>query len=195
MSESRQLTALSEIDRILEALLFVAGEPLTLREMAQATGEKNSTIKRALNRLSSHYAEGHGLCLLRMGGGWQMVTAESVAENVASFRETFQNQRVRLSKPALETLSVIAYNQPVTRAEIEEIRGVRCDRVLDTLIRLGIIRVAGRKKATGNPLLYRTTGRFLEVFGLESIASLPSMEDLSELFHEEDIKPEGGDSL
>lgn len=193
MCESKSLPAPSRLECILEALLFVAGEPLSIREMAQATGEKASAVRKALDKLGEHYSHGHGLCLLRLGGGWQMVTAESVAESVSLFRETFQSQRVRLSKPALETLSVIAYNQPVTRSEIEEIRGVRCDRVLETLMRLGLIRVAGRKKGTGNPLLYRTTARFLDVFGLDAISALPTMEDLAELFDEESM--EGDDNL
>lgn len=188
MCESNSLPAPSRLERVLEALLFVAGEPLSIREMAQATGEKTGTVRKALSNLTEHYAQGHGLCLLRLGGGWQMVTAESVAENISTFRETFQSQRVRLSKPALETLSVIAYNQPVTRSEVEEIRGVRCDRVLETLMRLGLARVAGKKKGTGNPLLYRTTTRFLDVFGLDAISSLPSMEDLAEIFSEESLE-------
>lgn len=193
MSELKSFPAPSRLEKILEALLFVAGEPLSIREMAQATGETNSTIRKSLDNLAAHYSEEHGLCLMHLGGGWQMLTAECIAENVSSFRETFQSQRVRLSKPALETLSVIAYNQPVTRSEIEEIRGVRCDRVLETLMRLGLIRVAGKKKGTGNPLLYRTTARFLDVFGLDAISSLPTMEDLGELFDED--SPEGANCV
>lgn len=186
MCKSPSPPALSPLERTLEALLFIAGEPLSLNEMAQATGERGPAVKKALAILAAHYqAEGHGLSLLRLGAGWQMVTAESVAESVSAFRDSFQSQRVRLSKPALETLSVIAYNQPVTRSEIEEIRSVRCDRVLETLMRLGLVRVSGRKKGTGNPLLYRTTARFLEVFGLDGVSSLPALEDLAEIFSED----------
>jgi segregation and condensation protein B len=90
--------------------------------------------------------------------------------------------RVRLSRAAFETLAVVAYNQPITRGEMEEIRTVRCDRVVETLLKHGLVRTAGRKKSAGNPLLYRTTDRFLEIFGLESIASLPGLDELGEMF-------------
>ena len=88
--------------------------------------------------------------------------------------------KVRLSKAALETLSVIAYNQPVTRSEIEDIRSVRCDRVVETLLKHGLVRIAGRKKSVGSPLLFWTTDRFLEIFGLAGISSLPSLEELKD---------------
>ena len=109
-----------------------------------------------------------------------MATAPDLADTIESFANTVSLQRVRLSRAALETLSVVAYNQPVTRSEIEDIRSVRCDRVVDTLIKHGLVRVAGRKKSVGSPLLFRTTDRFLEIFGLSSVNSLPSLEELSE---------------
>ena len=87
---------------------------------------------------------------------------------------------MRLSRAALETLSVIAYNQPVTRSEMEDLRSVRCDRVVDTLLKHGLVRVSGRKKSVGSPLLFRTTDRFLEIFGLANISSLPTLEELRE---------------
>jgi segregation and condensation protein B len=120
------------------------------------------------------------LALLALAGGWQMVTSSDLEEMLLRFRDVAGNNRVRLSKAALETLAVIAYNQPVTRSEIEEIRGVRSDRVVETLLGHGLIRVAGRKKGTGTPLLYRTTDRFMELFGLYSIADLPSREELED---------------
>lgn len=110
-----------------------------------------------------------------------MASAEDVAEIVGAFRETATAQKIRLSKAAVETLAVIAYNQPVTRSEIEEIRGVRCERVIETLLSHTLIRIAGRRKGTGSPLLYRTTDRFLETFGVLSISELPTLEELDEL--------------
>lgn len=173
-------------DAVIEALLFVAVEPASTRELASAAGLSAAATEASLERLNGHYGQGHGFCLLRVGGGWQLATSPAVEEAVASFRETAQSQRVRLSKAALESLSVVAYSQPVTRSEIEEIRGVRCDRVLDTLLRYGLIRIAGRKKGTGNPLLYRTTARFLDVFGLQSVSALPCLDDLEEVLGDDD---------
>jgi segregation and condensation protein B len=118
-----------------------------------------------------------------------MATAPDLDQLVTDFQGSAATQ-VRLSKAAIETLAVVAYNQPVTRSEIEEIRTVRCDRVIDTLLKHGLVRVAGRKKSVGNPLLYRTTDRFLELFGLDSISSLPTLEELQETFVK---SPEEGD--
>ena len=110
-----------------------------------------------------------------------MTTAEETAEVVSLFRSTVLVQKIRLSKAAVETLAVIAYNQPVTRSDVEDIRGVRCERVIETLLSHGLLRIAGRRKGTGSPLLYRTTPLFLETFGLSSISELPTLEELEEL--------------
>lgn len=168
--------------RQLEALLFVATQPLSEDELAAALGQSSKAIREGVLRLQDTYAEGRGLALLRLAGGWQMATAPDLEAVVAEFQSTSTAQRVRLSKAALETLAVIAYNQPVTRSEVEEIRTVRCDRVIDTLLKHGLVRVAGRRKSMGNPLLYRTTDRFLELFGLDAISALPTLEELQETF-------------
>lgn len=110
-----------------------------------------------------------------------MTTTDDVSETVADFRDTALTQKIRLSRAAIETLAVIAYNQPATRSEVEEIRGVRCERVIETLLSHGMVRIAGRKKGTGSPLLYRTTDLFLETFGLSAISELPTLEELQEL--------------
>jgi segregation and condensation protein B len=127
------------------------------------------------------FREGHGIAIVESPGGWRMSSSEDVADIVAVFRDTAMTQKIRLSKAAVETLAVIAYNQPVTRSEVEDIRGVRCERVIETLLSHGMIRIAGRRKGTGSPLLYRTTERFLEVFGVASISELPTLEELDEL--------------
>jgi segregation and condensation protein B len=118
-----------------------------------------------------------------------MATAPDLAEAVASFRD-LGTARIRLSKAALETLAVVAYAQPTTRSEIEEIRCVRCDRTIETLLRHGLVRVAGRKRTTGAPLLYRTSDRFLDQFGLDSLSGLPSLEDLQEYAPDSDLPEE-----
>ncbi|GHV56536.1 segregation and condensation protein B [Synergistales bacterium] len=168
--------------RQIEALLFVAPQPVKEEELAAVTGQSASTVRGAIERLREAYEQGRGVTLLKLAGGWQTATAPDLDGTVAEFQNTLISQRVRLSKAALETLAVVAYNQPVTRSEIEEIRTVRCDHVIETLLKHGIVRVAGRKKSVGNPLLYRTTNRFLELFGLDSISSLPTVEELQETF-------------
>lgn len=168
--------------RQLEALLFVATQPLTEDGLAAALGQSERAVREGLARLREAYLEGRGLTLLRLAGGWQMATAPDLEATVAEFQSTSTAQRVRLSKAALETLAVVAYNQPVTRSEVEEIRTVRCDRVIDTLLKHGLVRVAGRRKSMGNPLLYRTTDRFLELFGLDAISALPTLEELQETY-------------
>jgi segregation and condensation protein B len=172
---------LTSLERAIEAILFIASKPVSTAELSEVTGSSTASVETALLSLRSHYeVERHGLALLALAGGWQMVTSSDLEEMLLRFRDVAGNNRVRLSKAALETLAVIAYNQPVTRSEIEEIRGVRSDRVVETLLGHGLIRVAGRKKGTGTPLLYRTTDRFMELFGLYSIADLPSREELED---------------
>ncbi|MDR3164518.1 MAG: SMC-Scp complex subunit ScpB [Synergistaceae bacterium] len=171
--------------RRLEALLFVSQQPVSEKELAAALGVSPAAVSRGLARLKALCDEGRGVTLLNLAGGWQMATAPDLETTVAEYQGMAAAQRVRLSKAAFETLAVVAYNQPVTRGEMEEIRTVRCDRVIDTLVKHGLVRVAGRKKSTGNPLLYRTTDRFLEIFGLASIASLPTLEELQETFVKE----------
>lgn len=165
----------------IEALLFVAQDPVSEEELASAACVTVAEAKAALEELKSHYGDHHGVTIVRGASGWRMATTTKMAGIVSSFRETSQKQRIRLSKASLETLAVVAYGQPVTRAEIEEIRGVRCDRVLETLLSHGLIRVAGRKPATGTPLLYRTTDRFLDRFGLHSISDLPTLDEIREM--------------
>jgi segregation and condensation protein B len=166
--------------RQIEALLFVSPHPVSEETLGTVLGQSSQSVGRAIERLGACYGVGRGVALLNIAGGWQMVTAPDLESTVASYHGTLASQRVRLSKAAIETLAVVAYNQPVTRGEVEEIRTVRCDRVIDTLLKHGLVRVSGRKKSMGNPLLYRTTDRFLDLFGLESISSLPTLEDLQD---------------
>jgi segregation and condensation protein B len=189
LSESLEL-----LDRQVEAILFVASDPVGEEEIAACLGVSPGAAARAVARLRRFYGEGRGLSLMPAAGGWLMTTAPDLADSVASFRNMGAT-RIRLSKAALETLAVIAYAQPATRSEIEEIRCVRCDRTVETLLRHGLIRVAGRKRTTGGPLLYRTTDRFLEQFGLPGLGELPSLEDLQEILPGEEAlseaEPEG----
>lgn len=166
------------VERQIEAMLFISPQPISTQEIATYLGISTERADRAINTIKEVYAQSHGLTLLYEADGWMMATAKDLRDIIEDFANTVSLQRVRLSRAALETLSVIAYNQPVTRSEIEAIRSVRCDRVVDTLLKHGLVRVAGRKKSIGSPLLFRTTDRFLEIFGLAGINSLPSLEEL-----------------
>jgi segregation and condensation protein B len=179
--------------RQIEALLFVSPQPVSENELSSALGQSVRAISDALSRMKTICDGERGLTLLKLAGGWQMATAPDLETTVTAFQSSIISQRVRLSKAALETLAVIAYNQPVTRGEMEEIRTVRCDRVVETLLKHGLVRVSGRKKSMGNPLLYRTTDRFLELFGLDSIAVLPSLEELQETFVKDPDENGGSD--
>jgi len=181
MSASVSNAPLSPAARSIEAVLFVASQPVGVKELASVAGVPEEEIKRALDEISARYRNCHGLCLLNIAGGWTMATSPEQEEVVSMFRDVSLTQRIRLSKAALESLAVVAYAQPVTRSEIEEIRGVRCERVLETLLRHGLVRVAGRRKGSGTPLLYRTTDSFLSVFGLGAISDLPTLEEMQEI--------------
>ena len=181
-SSLSRFETLSGTAKSLEAVLFVASSPVSVNEMAELLSISPSAIRSELEDLRFFLQRhGHGITIIESAGGWRMASAEDVAEIVGAFRETATAQKIRLSKAAVETLAVIAYNQPVTRSEIEEIRGVRCERVIETLLSHTLIRIAGRRKGTGSPLLYRTTDRFLETFGVLSISELPTLEELDEL--------------
>lgn len=173
--------SLSVLAAQIEAVLFLAVSPVPSGELQSVLGVSGGDVSSALSELAAHLEGGHGLVLRSVAGGWVLETNPHFAEVLALFRDTSRRGRVRLSRAAVETLAVISYNQPVTRSEVEELRGVRSERVIETLLSHGLVRIAGRKKASGSPLLYRTTPRFLELFGLEAIADLPSLEELGEL--------------
>lgn len=182
MSSLSRSEVLSHIARNIEAVLFVASGPVSVNELAELLSVAPSIVGTELKELRLFLLRhGHGITVIESPGGWRMASAEDVADIVGRFRDTAATQKIRLSKAAVETLAVIAYNQPVTRAEVEEIRGVRCERVIETLLSHAMIRIAGRRKSTGSPLLYRTTERFLETFGVISISELPTLEELDEL--------------
>ena len=173
---------LSVLAAQIEAVLFLASSPVSEAELRGVFEVSGAELARAIEELGEHLESGHGLVLKAMAGGWVLGTNPHFAEVLSRFRDTAKRGRVRLSRAAVETAAIIAYNQPVTRSEVEELRGgFRSERVIETLLGHELIRIAGRKKASGSPLLYRTTPRFLEVFGLEAIADLPSLEELGEL--------------
>jgi segregation and condensation protein B len=172
---------LSVLAAQIEAVLFLAASPVPEDELKTVFGLSGREIVVALEELGEHLARGHGLVLRTAAGGWALETNPHFAEVLSLFRDTVRKRHIKLSKAAVETLAVVSYNQPVTRSEIEDLRGVRCERVIERLLSHGLIRISGRKKTSGSPLLYRTTNRFLDLFGLEAIADLPTLAELEEL--------------
>ena len=162
---------------ILESLLFAAAEPVPLGKLlAVLPGYDKRDVVRALAELGDEYArDERGFRLQQVAGGYQLRTTAANAEFVKAL---LAQRPVRLSRASLETLAVIAYRQPVTRPEIEAIRGVDVDAVLTTLLERRLVRVLGRKDVVGRPLLYGTTPEFLETFGLKDLASLPTLEEI-----------------
>jgi segregation and condensation protein B len=161
-----------EIERAVEAALFAAEAPMTPAEIATAVDAAD--VKAALAGLQSHYA-GRGVELVERGGRWHFQTAPDLAHLLRREREEAR----KLSRAGVETLAIIAYHEPVSRAEIEAIRGVQISKgTLDVLMEAGWVRTAGRREAPGRPLLYATTPDFLTHFGLGSRRDLPGIEDL-----------------
>lgn len=161
-----------QLQRPIEALLFVASEALPIKEIAKLTHADETDVATALQRIEAEYAE-RGIVLREVAGGYRFATAPSAREVVEAY---LLPPRTNLSTPALETLAIVAYLQPVTKSEIEAIRGVASDSVVSTLQDRQFIVEAGRKDVVGRPLLYKTTPEFLESFGLRSLDDLPPME-------------------
>ena len=163
---------MDEFVRAVEAAVFASAEPVTVEDIAAYAGEGD--VEAALADLAERYA-GHGVELVERGGRWHFQTAPDLAHIL---RRTREDPR-RLSRAATETLAIIAYHEPVSRAEIEAIRGVQISKgTLDVLMEAGWVRTAGRREAPGRPLLYATTPDFLTHFGLGSRRDLPGIDDL-----------------
>jgi len=170
----------SEQRRIVEALVLASPEPVTAARLASVVPDATPGLARELvEELNREYAEqGRAFEIVEVAGGYQLRTRLDLASYV---RELQPRRAVRLSRASLETLAVIAYKQPVTRAEIEHVRGVDAGAVLRSLLERDLIRIAGHREIPGRPMLYATTRRFLEVFGLASLEDLPTLRDLAEL--------------
>jgi segregation and condensation protein B len=159
---------------VLECLLFVAPDPVTPRQIGETLSLDEAAAAAALEHFRRRYANGGGLQVVRVAGGYQLRTRPEFAPVVSAF---LRPAAQRLSRQAMETLAIIAYEQPVTQPEIDALRGVKSDGVIKTLGERELIREAGRKDAPGRPILYRTTEHFLRHFGLEDLTELPKLED------------------
>ena len=160
----------------VEAVLFVSPGPVSLARLAYALGVEEAIAHRAVTELSARYErQKRGLAIVRLADGYQMCTHPDFLDYVIRVLET---AAARLSRAALETLSIIAYRQPITLPEIEAIRGVDSAGVVRTLLERGLIEEAGRKDTVGRPILYATTEEFLVYFGLKDLSELPSLDQL-----------------
>lgn len=158
----------------IEAILFVAGEAVTVRDLTRALQIGEQAVREAVRQLKDEYDyEQRGFLLKRFGDKIQLATRPLYAGDVLRLLQPVQQQS--LSQAAMETLAVVAYKQPVTRAEVEQVRGVKCDYSLQSLMNKGLIREAGRKDTIGRPILFATTDEFLSHFGLEGLDGLPPM--------------------
>jgi segregation and condensation protein B len=175
-----------KIKNIIEALLFASDTPLTiqkLKEILEVDSVKD--IRKGLNKLEEHYANtDSAMRIIEVAGGFQIVSKEDYAAYVQKLYKG--RQASRLTQRALETLAIIAYKQPITKHEMENIRGVNVDGVVKTLLERNLVSIEGREKAPGNPLLYGTTKYFLEYFGLNSLDALPKLKEIDELLKEDD---------
>lgn len=158
----------------IEAILFVAGEAVTVKELARALQAEEKAVKAELNAIRDEYDyDQRGFLLKRFGDKVQLATRPLYAQDVLRLLQPVQQQS--LSQAAMETLAVVAYKQPVTRAEVEQVRGVKCDYSLQSLINKGLIKETGRKDTIGRPILFGTTDEFLSHFGLEGLEYLPPL--------------------
>ena len=172
---------------VIEALLLASEKPLPLEQIRLALDNPDDNETRKLvEELKSEYEQGsRGIRIAEIAGGFQMITA---AEFAPFLKKLFKGRHIdRLSKPALETLAIIAYKQPLTRNEIELLRNVNVDGVMKSLLDKSLIRIAGRKKSPGRPCVYGTTRQFLEHFGLKSLDDLPRIEEFSALAEKKDL--------
>ena len=171
----------SQIKAILEAIVYVAEEPLTLAQIAASLQQPTERIQELLGQLIAEFDQpGHGVSIREVAGGYKMATKPEHHDAVRNFVKSLKPP-LKLSLPALETLAVIAYKQPATGPEIMEIRGVQGGGVLKTLLDRKLIAVAGRKNVIGKPMLYKTTKEFLIQFGLKDLSELPSLKEFEEI--------------
>jgi segregation and condensation protein B len=183
----------SDKRRVAEALILGSGEPISGQRIAEIIPYcKPKHVKGLVDELNADYIKsGRAFEIVEVAGGYQMRTLPEFAPYLT---QTLKTRALRLSQAALETLAVVAYRQPVTRGEIEHIRGVDAGAVVRSLIERKLVRIAGHRDVPGKPMLYTTTRRFLEVFGLGSLKELPALRDLEELAREQGLRPPDDES-
>ena len=167
-----------QLKMVIEALLFTAQDPVSVDEIQEvAEGFAPRVIRETILKLQGEYESNErGIFITEIAGGFQMCTRAEFSAILKKFHQI--DSRQRLSRPALETLAIVSYKQPIVRSEVEAIRGVDVGGVLKTLLEKNLIKVMGRKKAPGSPIIYGTTGEFLRYFGLANLDELPEVKEL-----------------
>ena len=170
-----------ELTAVIEALLFIYGDPIPLKKMAEVLeGIDPDRIRTAMERLMKGYeSAGRGLQIVEIAGGYQIMTRAECAPWVRSLEKI--KTASRLSRSALDALAIVTYKQPVTRGEIDAVRGVDSAYILKTLLERRIIKILGRREGLGRPLLYGTTQDFLKYFGLKDLSELPALKEIKEM--------------
>jgi segregation and condensation protein B len=170
----------NQIKTDLEALIFVSNKPLLLEDIKKVfTNLQTSEIRDMIETLKKEYEErSSGIRIIEIAGGFQMATAPESATTIKEFYKIKHTEK--LTGPSLEALAIIAYKQPVTRIDIEAVRGVNCDGVVKSLLEKNLIRIVGRKEVIGRPFVYGTTRFFLDYFGLKSLNELPKIEEFAQ---------------
>ena len=181
LAKSRKLSE-NQVRNVIESVLFVSGQPLAIDQLFDATGIDREKIQKALESIQGERREGlSGIMLHEVAGAWQLRTAPESADYVRRFLKV---KPQRLTRAAVETLALIAYRQPVTRPEIEDVRGVDSGAVLKALLDRRLIKIVGKKEEVGRPILYGTSREFLEFFALKDLAALPTLREFQELTEE-----------
>jgi len=182
-----------EVKGVIESLLFVHQHPLTVDNIVKILGDQagKKVIKEAVGELVAEYQEmGRSFHLVEVDEGYQFRTKAAYAPWIRNLRKVKPS---KLSQSALETLAIVVYRQPIVRAEIEHIRGVDSGWVLNSLLEKGLIKILGRKEVAGRPLVYGSSRRFLEVFGLRNLSGLPTLQELDALRGKEGLEPQEGE--
>ena len=187
---------IEEVSRIAEAIIFASSEPVRVRDIvqvvAEVTGEagvSEQDVEEAIENLAGRYeAANHGIRLHRWGGGFRIATSSDLAPFLKSF---FDPERtMRLTRSLMETLAILAYKQPVTKPEVDFVRGVDSDYAIRRLLEIGLVAVVGRSDSVGRPLLYGTTPKFLDEFALGSLGDLPKLREIEELLGDPNFNQE-----
>ena len=172
---------ITDIKKAIEAVIFISDQPVTIDKLMQVFTElERADIKKHVKELIEEWSEfGRGFRLEEVAGGFQFRTNPVHSEFIASFNKKVR--KFRLSRAALEVIAIIAYKQPVTKVEVESIRGVDSSGVINALLERRILEIKGRKEVIGKPFLYGTTEEFLEVFGLKSLSDLPTLKEIDDI--------------
>ena len=170
---------LSREQSIIEAILFLESDPVNIQHLVKVSGLSRDAIREVLSLLEEHYKDSeHGLSLIEMNEGWVLTPKEELWEHLKEYYGKKNDDK--LSRAAMETLSIIAYSQPLTKAEIENIRGVSSDGMIRLLVKKNLIKEVGKKDVPGKPIQYGTSKDFLKMFRLKSIAELPKLDEVEQ---------------